>query len=63
VLRRAGGRALKRGEHVAEVGPDEEIGLLADQMAGDPGGRAKHFDPASQFVINPVKGWLSIFRT
>jgi glucose/arabinose dehydrogenase/azurin len=32
-------------------GADEEIGLLADQMASDPSGLAKHFVPASPKVL------------
>ena len=33
-------------------GADEEIGLLADQMASDPTGLAKHFVPASAKVLH-----------
>jgi azurin len=33
-------------------GADEEIGLLADQMASDPSGLAKHFVPASPKLLH-----------
>jgi azurin len=34
------------------IGAEEEIGLLADQMASDPTGLAKHFIPASPKVLH-----------
>ncbi|WP_414660946.1 PVC-type heme-binding CxxCH protein [Horticoccus sp. 23ND18S-11] len=34
------------------LGAEEEVGLLADQMAGDPASLAKHFVPASAKVLH-----------
>jgi len=34
------------------LGADEEVGLLADQMASDPTSLAKHFVPASPKVLH-----------